>query len=210
MPAFRSLYTLTVLAACLAQAMAGGDYSGGSSGSSWGGSSGDSSKSYGSGGTEKGNSGGSGGSYGGGGSNNQWTSTTTTTTAAAVVQAETCPPAGTMTETTTVTAVSACASSVVTAVVTQWMNAPSGCICGAATYAAAVAEVTAAGAIGVPLGNAPIMTTTLGALIPGLSSIPVADAVVTGVTVAATAAAPANTTVAAVGSFPGVSSSAVL
>ena len=49
-----------------------------------------------------------------------------------------------------------------------------------------------------PLGNAPVITTAVGALSPGLSSIPAAEAVQTGVTVAAAAAAPAPTAAAAV------------
>ncbi|KAK7900905.1 hypothetical protein LTR67_003190 [Exophiala xenobiotica] len=103
----------------------------------------------------------------------------------------------TMTETTTVTAASPC-SSVVTAYVTQWMNAPPGCFCGSGSPppVGSMAEIGAMG--NAPLGNAPVITTAVGALIPGLSSIPAAQAVATGVTVAAAAAAPPPTAAAAV------------
>lgn len=193
MPAFRSLYVLTALAACLAQVSAGGDYSDGGSGSSGqgsygGGSSGGSSHDSGSGGS------------GGGNYNNQWTSTTdmmTTTMVSTEAQAQTCPAAATMTETMTVTAVSACSSSVVTAYVTQWMNAPPGCWCGSGSPPAAAVSSYEMGA----MANVASFMSVNPTFTPGLSSIPASDALQTGVTVAAAAAAPAATTTAAPGGF---------
>ncbi|KIW56187.1 hypothetical protein PV05_04866 [Exophiala xenobiotica] len=213
MPAIRSFYTLTVLAACLAQAYAG-DSSGGNGGS-WGGSGGSGEGCSGSncGGDSKGSFGGGmngGGSWNGG---NQYTSAAYTPPAMAqscppapscpscppqMAQScpeQKCPPPATMTitETSTITAASPC-SSVVTAYVTQWMNAPPGCFCGSGSPPPFVSMMEVGG--NTPLGNAPVITTAVGALSPGLSSIPAAEAVQTGVTVAAAAAAPKPTAAA--------------
>ncbi|EXJ88206.1 hypothetical protein A1O1_05136 [Capronia coronata CBS 617.96] len=118
-----------------------------------------------------------------------------------IVQAQDCAAAATsvIIETTTVTAVSPCTASVVTAYVTQWMNAPPGCWCGPPPAFPSAMDM---GGAAVLLGNAPVFTSTNPAFVPGLSSIPASEAVQTGVTVAAAAAVPASTTAAAVS--PGV------
>ncbi|OQV01741.1 hypothetical protein CLAIMM_07039 isoform 1 [Cladophialophora immunda] len=180
---------------------------GGDGGSSWGngGNSGmDQGGQYGSGG-----SGGQGGSWGGGNSyNNQYTSTwgAAPTT---VVQAQSCPPqscpppmTSTMTETTTVTAVSPCMGSTVTAYVTQWMNAPPGCWCGAGSP-----PPMASGWEWGGMGAAAVFTSSNPSFTPGLSSIPASEAVQTGVTVAGAPPAAAPTAAVSPGGFFGESSS---
>ncbi|OQV01742.1 hypothetical protein CLAIMM_07039 isoform 3 [Cladophialophora immunda] len=183
---------------------------GGDGGSSWGngGNSGmDQGGQYGSGG-----SGGQGGSWGGGNSyNNQYTSTwgAAPTT---VVQAQSCPPqscpppmTSTMTETTTVTAVSPCMGSTVTAYVTQWMNAPPGCWCGAGSP-----PPMASGWEWGGMGAAAVFTSSNPSFTPGLSSIPASEAVQTGVTVAGAPPAAAPTAAVSPGGFFGESSSSAM
>ncbi|EXJ87010.1 hypothetical protein A1O3_03967 [Capronia epimyces CBS 606.96] len=198
MPAVRSFYTLSILAACLAQVWAG-DYNGGG-GDGYSGGQGQGQGKGGGGGGWSGGSGGNGWSGGSGGGNNQYqastvyqTSVVTVAAPTTIFQAQDCaPPAtSTTTETTTITAVSPCTASVVTAYVTQWQNAPPGCWCGPPP--AFVSALATAGGAAALLGNAPVFTSTNPAFTPGLSSIPASQAVQTGVTVAAAAAAPAPT-----------------
>ncbi|OAP63283.1 hypothetical protein AYL99_02510 [Fonsecaea erecta] len=201
MPAVRSFFTLSVLAACLAQASAGSNMGPPSGDSSWGN---EGSAGYG---------GGQGGSWGGGngggnGYNNQYTSTWGAAPTN-VVQAQSCPPmscpppmTSTMTETTTVTAVSPCTGSTVTAYVTQWMNAPPGCWCGAGG--------PPSGMEWGGMGDAAVFTSTNPSFTPGLSSIPASEAVQTGVTVAGAPPAAAPTGTVSPGGFFGESSSSAM
>ncbi|OAL32238.1 hypothetical protein AYO22_00260 [Fonsecaea multimorphosa] len=205
MPAVRSFFTLSVLAACLAQASAGSDM-----GSSWG--------NGGSGGMNQGGQYGSGGyssgqgdSWGGNSYNSQYTSSWEAAPTTAV-QAQSCPSAScpppmteTMTETTTVTAVSPCTGSTVTAYVTQWMNAPPGCWCGSGSPPPMASGFEWGG-----MGDAAIFTSTNPSFTPGLSSIPASEAVETGVTVAGAPPAAAPTATVSPGGFFGESSSSAM
>ncbi|KIW65598.1 hypothetical protein PV04_07843 [Phialophora macrospora] len=203
MPAVRSFFALSVLAACLAQVSAGGDsgsggygggdqygggQGGGQGGGSWGGQ-------------------GQGGAWGG---NKQYTSawqaSTTTEVAVQTCPPQTCPPpyTQTKTETTTVTAVSPCMGSTVTAYVTQWQNAPPGCWCGPPPTGLPSWDwgSGAGGAVAAPVFTASVSIT------PGLSSIPASEAVKTGVTVAGPPPAMATATVSPGGFFGESSASA--
>ncbi|OCT49236.1 hypothetical protein CLCR_04948 [Cladophialophora carrionii] len=202
MPAVRSFFALSILAACLAQASAGGDggsggfggggqYGGGQGGGSWDGQ-----------GQGRGD-----GSWGGNNQNTkgEWQAPPTTQVAAQTCPPQTCPPPATETkiETTTVTAVSPCTGSTVTAYVTQWQNAPPGCWCGPppTNLPAWNWGSGAGGAVAAPAFTASVSIT------PGLSSIPAAEAVKTGVTVAGPAGPPpAATATVSPGGFFGESS----
>ncbi|EXJ57041.1 hypothetical protein A1O7_07385 [Cladophialophora yegresii CBS 114405] len=218
MPAFRSFFALTILAACLAQASAGGDggsggfggagqFGGGQDGGQGGGQGGSSWGGQGGGGQGGGQGGGSWGGQGQGwdqGGKNQYTASQWQAPPTTQVAAQTCPPqtcpaqncpppaTETKTETTTVTAVSACSGSTVTAYVTQWQNAPPGCWCGPPPT-------------GLPAGGAVAVASV--SITPGLSSIPAAEAVKTGVLVAGPAGPPpAATATVSPGGFFGSSS----
>ncbi|KIX02700.1 uncharacterized protein Z518_08642 [Rhinocladiella mackenziei CBS 650.93] len=200
MPAVRSLFTLSVLATCLAQVLADG-HMGGDMGDDKGGEGG-----FGSfgGGSDKDMTE---GSWEGGNSYDQYMTQTmyeasvmTVEMPTTIFKAEDCPPAATstITETSTVTAASAC-SSAVTAYVTQWMNAPPGCWCGGGEAPMSGWEMGWGGPS--PLGDAPVFTSFNAAFTQGLSSIPASEAVQTGVTVAGAAAAPSPTAAVSVGGF---------
>ncbi|KIW97562.1 uncharacterized protein Z519_01146 [Cladophialophora bantiana CBS 173.52] len=188
----------------------GGD-SGSGSGSGWGSGGGDSGMNQG-GQYGGGGSGGQGGSWGGNNYNNQyssWAAPTTTYQAPSCPScpAQTCPPPmkETMTETTTVTAVSPCMGSTVTAYVTQWMNAPPGCWCGAGSP-----PPMASGWEWGGMGNAAVFTSSNPSFTPGLSSIPASEAIKTGVTVAGAPPAAAPTAAVSPGGFFGQSSSSAM
>lgn len=100
----------------------------------------------------------------------------------------------------TVTAAAPCMGTTVTAYVTQWQNAPPGCWCGPPE------QMTAMGYAGGAEGN---FFTASSSITPGLSSIPAAEAVKTGVTVAGPAAAPAPTAAVSPGGFFGDSSESI-
>ncbi|EXJ67427.1 uncharacterized protein A1O5_09440 [Cladophialophora psammophila CBS 110553] len=159
-----------------------------------------------------GGSGSQGGSWGGNNYNNQyssWAAPTTTYQAPSCPScpAQTCPPPmkETMTETTTVTAVSPCMGSTVTAYVTQWMNAPPGCWCGAGSPPPMASGWEMGG-----MGNAAIFTSSNPSFTPGLSSIPASEAIKTGVTVAGAPPAAAPTAAVSPGGFFGQSSSSAM
>ncbi|RMD42615.1 hypothetical protein DV735_g2500, partial [Chaetothyriales sp. CBS 134920] len=110
--------------------------------------------------------------------------------------------AGAITITETVTAVQAVAEATT---VTVTLTAVPACNSVVTVYvgnSTALDSATATGSQPVPDGNALILTTASGALSPGLSSIPAAQAVQTGVTVAA-AAVSANVSVSSASALPG-------
>ena len=87
-----------------------------------------------------------------------------------------------------------------TAYVTQWQNAPPGCWCGPPPTGGWPGMGSWGGAVAAPI------YTASGALTPGFSSIPAAEALKTGVTVAGGAPAPAPTAAVSPGGFFGSSS----
>ncbi|KIW83830.1 hypothetical protein Z517_03076 [Fonsecaea pedrosoi CBS 271.37] len=184
---------------------------GGDGSSGWGGDGSNQGGQYGGGGY----GGGQGGSWGGGSKDNNqyssWEAAPTTVQPQSCppqsCPAQTCPPAmtSTKTETSTVTAVSPCMGSTVTAYVTQWMNAPPGCWCGAGSPPP---EATGWG--WGAMGDAAVFTSSNPSFTPGLSSIPASEAVKTGVTVAGGPPAAAPTAAVSPGGFFGGSSSSAV